>query len=390
MKAFSGIPFNKPTHFHQRQVQTERARFALAKNKENDMFTILQIMTGAGILISGILSSLAAIGGGAASLYSRKKSEERQNRYNREAEERQQGYIDDMNEYNSPKEQMNRMREAGLNPYLVDDPGNQGTANSAVTDTALDRADVIQNTANQVGSTVLDTGKSFEKALLEEKKYQLDVAKLDAQKAQFDEQMAHNRSVFNYSQSRDQINDAYRAARDQVNDKYNQELLTLKQKGFDFEKEKEETRKIESKRDYELKLAADGRAQQIHSLEVEKRETENKYNNDEYEFYKNHELPNKKIQAKLDNLVLKLNEAEKDVFLGRYRESMELEDELRKNRLTKAQYNNKLIELWDAHNHGNRYKSYGSGGKGYWMSNPLESSSEYEEITKLVLAGLKK
>lgn len=311
------------------------------------MIALLQIATGTGLLISGIISGLSALGGSAAALYSRKKTEERQNQYNLDAEKRQQGYIDAANEYNSPVEQINRFRQAGLNPYLVDDPGNQGEVNSAITNTALDRSDIIQDTANQIGETAMKTGQAFQSALLEEKKYQLDVAKLDAQKAQFESQMNFNQSRFDYDQSRDQINDAYRAARDRISDTYNQSILELKQKGLTFEQEKEERRKLESDRDYNLKLAADGRERQMHDLRIKYQQTQNKYNDDAYDFFKNYELPNKEAQAHIEKLVYNMSDEEQAEFIKCAKETLRLKSLQTSNKLSYEQYVRDARKVWD-------------------------------------------
>ena len=311
------------------------------------MIALLQIATGTGLLISGIISGLAALGGGAAALYSRKKTEERQNQYNLDAEKRQQKYMDDANEYNSPVEQMNRFREAGLNPYLVDDPGNQGEVNSAITNTALDRSDIILDNAQQIGDTATSTGQAFQSALLEEKKYQLDVAKLDAQKAQFEEQMNFHRSRFDYDQSRDQIDDAYRTARNQVNDTYNQSIFELRQKELTFEQEKEERRKLESDRDYNLKLAADGRDAALHDLQVEYFQTRNNYNNDAYKFFKDWELPNKEAQAKIEKLVYSMSDEEQKEFVKCAKETLRLKTLQTSNKISYEEYLRDARKLWD-------------------------------------------
>lgn len=354
------------------------------------MITLLQIATGTGLLISGIISGLAALGGGAAALYSRKKTEERQNQYNLDAEKRQQKYIDDANEYNSPVEQMNRFRQAGLNPYLVDDPGNQGEVNSAITNTALDRSDIIQDTAQQIGDTATKTGQAFQSALLEEKKYQLDVAKLDAQKAQFEEQMNFNRTRFDYDKSLDDINIAYRAARDKINDTYNQSILGLKQKGLTFEQEKEERRKLESDRDYNLKLAANGRDAELHDLQVKYFQTRNNYNNDAYDFFKNWELPNKQLSARLERLTLDLDEDTQKLIVDNLKQSLRLKHQLQGNAITQQSYEAGLRAIWDLSNRG--VFRYLNGN--LIMNNPFEEargtkSDSWKQISKIALAMFK-
>lgn len=351
------------------------------------MITLLQIATGTGLLISGIISGLAALGGGAAALYSRKKTEERQNQYNLDAEKRQQKYIDDANQYNSPVEQMNRFRQAGLNPYLVDDPGNQSEVNSAITNTALDRSDIIQDTAKQIGDTAMSTGQAFQSALLEEKKYQLDIAKLDAQKAQFDSQMKFNQSRFDYDKSRDQINDAYRAARDQVNDTYNQSILELKQKGLTFEQEKEERRKLESDRDYNLRLAADGRERQMHELRVKYQQTQNKYNEDAYNFFKNFELPNKRLESELRAAVNRMNSAEQASFVDLARESLRLRQLRLSNDMTAEVYRTEIYNLWNSYP-SLRFRSAGFR-RGNYVNNPfMKGEDTFRESAKILAKGL--
>lgn len=83
------------------------------------------------MLLSGILGGVNSVVGGASSIAGLGL----QHRYNKEMAELQNQYNIDMwnrqNEYNSPLQQMNRLKEAGLNPNLMYSQGNVGNASSA-------------------------------------------------------------------------------------------------------------------------------------------------------------------------------------------------------------------------------------------------------------------
>ncbi len=307
------------------------------------------------ILLGSAISAASAGVGTAVSAVSRRKSEERQNQYNLDAEQRQQGYIDDQNRYNSPKEQMNRYREAGLNPYLVDDPGNQGTINEANVSQAADVSDILQQGISETGSRIADGVTRFQSAMLDEKKYNLDVAKLDFQRTeleakqkQFEEKMSLDRAGFDRLQRRDEIEDAYRAARDQVKDDYDQQILQIRQSELDLATQKEETRRLESQRDYDLRALDSYRRGQIHELQKHAMKTENKYNDDMYEFFEKYELPNKKVQARIESLIYDMSDEEQKEFVKCARETFRLKSLQTSNQISYEEYVRDARKLWDA------------------------------------------
>lgn len=322
----------------------------------------------------------AAISGGVAAV-SRKKSEQRQNQYNVDAENRQQKYIDKQNEYNSPAEQMARYRAAGLNPYMVDDPGNQGEINSAITNTAPDYSDIVQDTSKQVVSGV----DSFRNAYMQEKQYQLDVAKLEQQRQQAIDELEEKRYQFDVESSRKDIEHAYQVARDQINDNFRTKELELRNKNLTFEQEKEERRKLESDRDYNLRLAADSRDAQMHNLRVQYQQTQNKYNDvafkkfeDEY----NELWPEEKRNRKL---VLAYENARKNLSPSALQSLTELEEsliDLRKkvaaNDISYQKYTAAARKLWDdfaSENNVTHYWDYDE-----MMSNPYKNVGAPIEI----------
>lgn len=327
----------------------------------------------------------AAISGGVAAV-SRKRSEQRQNRYNLDAEKRQQEYIDKQNEYNSPSEQMARYRAAGLNPYMVDDPGNQGEINSAIPNTASDYSDIVQDTSKQVVSGV----DSFRNAYMQEKQYQLDVAKLEQQRQQAIDELAEKRYQFDVESSRKDIEHAYQVARDQINDDFRTKELELRNKNLTFEQEKEERRKLESDRDYNLKLAADSRDAQMHNLQVEYFQTRNNYNNDAYDFFKNWELPNKQLSARLERLTLDLDEDTQKLIVDNLKQSLRLKNQLQGNAISQQSYEAGLRALWDLSNPGvSRFRN-----GNLFMNNPFEEhrgtkSDLWQQISKIALEMFK-
>lgn len=88
----------------------------------------------AGVIGSGI-SALGGIFSGSSSYRNQKKLLRQQNEYNTAAAElayqRNLDMWNRQNAYNSPKEQMQRLRDAGLNPNLMYGQGNTGNASSA-------------------------------------------------------------------------------------------------------------------------------------------------------------------------------------------------------------------------------------------------------------------
>lgn len=348
------------------------------------MFTPLVISAAAGTILSGILS--AAIGAGASAI-SRKKSEERQNQYNLDAEKRQQGYIDKQNEYNSPESQMNRFRAAGLNPYMVDDAGNQSEINSANINSALDSSDIYLDSASRIGSSIASGIDVYRNAYLQEKQYQLEVAKLEQQRQQFEDEMSERRFQFDSEAERKQIEHAYQVTRDKINDDFRSAELALKQQNLSLEQEKAARQRLESDRDYNLRLAQDGRDAQLHDLRVRYQQTQNEYNNDVYEFFKNFELPNKQLAAKLERLTLDLDDDMQSLVIDNLRKSLILKNKVQKNEISYQEYESGLRDLWNSrHKFGGRYLN-----GDMVMNNPYEekrsrsSDSSISNIADLAL-----
>lgn len=82
------------------------------------------IMGAAGGAAGALIGGAFSLGGMALQQKYNKEMAEIQNQYNIDAWNRQ-------NEYNSPTQQMNRLKEAGLNPNLMYQQGNVGNASSA-------------------------------------------------------------------------------------------------------------------------------------------------------------------------------------------------------------------------------------------------------------------
>ena len=340
------------------------------------------------LVISAALATLlgtlgaAAISGGVAAV-SRKKSEQRQNQYNVDAEKRQQEYIDKQNEYNSPSEQMARYRAAGLNPYMVDDPGNQGEINSAVANTASDYSDIVQDTSKQVVSGV----DSFRNAYMQEKQYQLDVAKLEQQRQQAIDDLEEKRYQFDVESSRKDIEHAYQVARDQINDDFRTKELELRNKNLTFEQEKEERRKLESDRDYNLRLAANSRDSQMHNLRVQYQQTQNRYNDDAYNFFKKFELPNKRMEAELRAAVNRMNSSEQAAFVDLARESLRLHQLRQANDMTAEVYRTEIYNLWNSYP-SLRFRSAGFR-RGNYVNNPfMKGDDAFRESARILAKGL--
>lgn len=322
----------------------------------------------------------AAISGGVAAV-SRKKSEQRQNQYNLDAEKRQQQYIDKQNEYNSPSEQMARYRAAGLNPYMVDDPGNQGEINSAIANTASDYSDIVQDTSRQVVSGA----DSFRDAYMQEKQYQLDVAKLEQQRQQAIDELAEKRYQFDVESSRKEIEHAYQVARDQINDNFRTKELELRDKNLTFEQEKEERRKLESDRDYNLRLAADSRDAQMHNLRVQYQQTQNKYNDvafkkfeEEYNELWPAEKRNRKLVLAYENARKNLSPSALQSLTGCEESLIELRKKVTANDITYQQYIASARRLWDdfaSENNVTHYWDYDE-----MMSNPYKNVGAPIEI----------
>lgn len=323
----------------------------------------LVITEGVALLITGILSALAGIGGTVASVSSKRRSEERQNQYNIDAEARQnqynidaeqreRGYIAEQNEYNSPAAQMQRYREAGLNPYLVDDPGNQGTISSAssvdaIPNTAVDIGADLQKGLAGVGDSIASTGNSFESVLMEQKRRQLDMYKIDAEIQQAKDQLGESQRQFDMKYQLEQADRAYQQARDIIEDNFKTRELEIKSSGLSLEKEKFELNKLYSQRNYDLAKARDSRDAERHRLEMEGLRIENEHNRDAQDFFKQFELPNQKLKAKLEKASLNLSDDElryvKDCTIKSYK----LRSRYLSNQLSFEEYKEGLYDLWD-------------------------------------------
>ncbi len=73
-----------------------------------------------------IAALVVAIAGIAASAYSADKANQAQKDLARFQDEANQKYLQQAQEYNSPKQQMLRFQQAGLNPHLVYGQGSPG------------------------------------------------------------------------------------------------------------------------------------------------------------------------------------------------------------------------------------------------------------------------
>ena len=323
----------------------------------------LVITEGVALLITGILSALAGIGGTVASVSSKRRSEERQNQYNIDAEARQnhynidaeqreRGYIAEQNEYNSPAAQMQRYREAGLNPYLVDDPGNQGTISSsssvdAIPSTALDIGSDLQKGLSSVGDTIASTGNSFESVLMEQKRRQLDMYKIDAEIQQAKEQLGESQRQFDLKYQLEQTDRAYRESRDIIEDGFKTKELEIKSSGLSLEKEKFELNKLYSERNYALAKAHNAREAERHRLEMEGLRIENEHNRDAQDFFKNYELPNKKAQSKIEKLVYTMSDDEQKEFVKCAKETLRLKSLQVSNKISYEEYLRDARKSWD-------------------------------------------
>lgn len=78
----------------------------------------------------GIIAGIMALAGSVATAVAAKRAQKRQNRYNQQAADlayqREQEAINQQNEYNSPQNQMERYKAAGLNPNLIYQQGTAG------------------------------------------------------------------------------------------------------------------------------------------------------------------------------------------------------------------------------------------------------------------------
>lgn len=354
------------------------------------MILPLVITEGVALLITGILSALAGVGGTIASVSSKRRSEERQNQYNIDAEARQnqynidaeqreRGYIAEQNEYNSPAAQMQRYREAGLNPYLVDDPGNQGTISSAssvdaIPNTAVDIGADLQKGLAGVGDSIASAGNSFESVLMEQKRRQLDMYKIDAEIQQAKDQLGESQRQFDMKYQLEQADRAYQEARDMIEDGFKTKELEIKSSGLSLEREKFELNKLYSERNYDLAKARDARDAERHRLEMAGLRIQNEHNRDAQDFFKKYEMPTKQAQLVYDKVIAELGtkmnsftDAEVDDMKQRLRQQMRLASLLADNRISEENYKKEVYKTWDVE-HTNIFgkfdDSYGKPGYG--------------------------
>ena len=326
----------------------------------------LVITEGVALLITGILSALAGVGGTIASVSSKRRSEERQNQYNIDAEQRQnqynidaeqreRGYIAEQNEYNSPAAQMQRYREAGLNPYLVDDPGNQGVISSvdsvdAIPGTALDIGSDLQQGLAGVGDSIASTGNSFESVLMEQKRRQLDMYKIDAEIQRAKDQLSESQRQFDLSYQLQQSDRAYQEARDIIEDNFKTKELEIKSSGLSLEREKFELNKLYSQRNFDLAKARDSRDAERHRLEMEGLRIENEHNRDAQDFFKQFQLPNDKLKAQLEKATLSLSDDEYKLVKDCTLETYKLRKKMLDNEISYQEYVRDARAIWDFRN----------------------------------------
>lgn len=355
----------------------------------------LVITESVALLITGIMSALAGIGGTIASATSKRRTEERQNQYNIDAEQRQnqynidaeqreRGYIAEQNEYNSPAAQMQRYREAGLNPYLVDDPGNQGVISSvdsvdSIPGTALDIGTDLQKGLAGVGDSIASTGNSFESVLLEQKRRQLDMYKIDAEIQRAKDQLSESQRQFDLNYQLQQSDRAYREARDIIEDNFKTREIEIKSSGLSLEKEKFELNKLYSQRNFELAKARDSRDAERHRLEIEGLRIQNEHNRDAQDFFKQFQLPNDKLKSQLEKVTLSLSDDDyklvKDCTLKTYK----LRQKMLNNQISYQEYVRDARAIWDFRNgydgrYATQHKFDFSTGSVY--RNPYEGSDD--------------
>lgn len=125
-------------------------------------------------IIAVILSALAAVGSGVASYVNTKKTDEAN----------QQQY-EDWKSYNSPSGQMERLREAGLNPYLVSNVNNtlsqpfQFGTNSGIAEALSGVTNVGQGLAQYAGNAYQqEQNRKVQRESLQIKSKQLELNQL--------------------------------------------------------------------------------------------------------------------------------------------------------------------------------------------------------------------
>ena len=335
------------------------------------MISFLVLTEATAALIGSGIAAAASLAGAGVSAWSKKKTEERQNAYNLDAEARQQSYINKQNAYNSPVSQMDRFRAAGLNPYIVDDAGNQSDSGSSIANTAADYSDEASRAASGVATAGLSGAAAYRQSMKEEKQYQLDMLRLNEQIRQYDETMKETQFQFDYKAEVDAANTAYNHARDNVMDEFRDRELKVKEGGLSVEQQKVELAKIESERSARLAELRDAREAQIHSLRVEAMTTENAYNRDAFNFWKDYELPNKQDAAKLEGFILHNRYEDRQKLWHLDETCRNLQQQRADNSLSQAQYEGKLYELWDSLHLGT-ISWYWTSGVG--MNNPYEEN----------------
>lgn len=333
------------------------------------MFTLIFTPLIAPVVAAGLVSALAGLVGTAVNAVSKRRTEERQNQYNIDAENRQQTYIEKQNEYNSPVAQMNRFRAAGLNPYLVDDPGNQGSLTDASAVDALDAGSDIQQGLQSAGDTAVNTAATYEDALLKQKQYQLDISKMESEKARFDAELSERVRQFNIESARADADRAYQETRDAIEDNFRSQEMSIKQSQLSLEQQKLALQELNDNRAHELAVAKEQRESEMARLQRESVRQSNQYNADVYDFFKNFQLPNDKLKSRLEKACLDLSDDELRVVKESSVKSYELRGKMLRNQISFEDYKAGLYKIWDK----SRFTSFQRYSNGSWfMNNPYE------------------
>ena len=321
------------------------------------------------IVVSGIIKGLSAIAGTAMNVAASKRSEERQNLYNIDAENRQQMYINKQNEYNSPDAQMKRFQAAGLNPYLVDDPGNQGTITDAIANESQNIGSDIQQGIQSVGDAASETANNYSDALLREKQYQLDISKMEAEKARFDAELNERVRQFNITSAREDADRAYQETRDAIEDNFRSQEMSIKESQLSLEQQKLALQELNDNRAHELAVAKDQRDAEMSRLQRESVRQSNQYNADLYDFFKEFQLPNDKLKSRLEKACLDLSDDELRFVKDASVKSYELRGKMLRNQISFEDYKSGLYKIWDK----SRLTPFHRYSNGSWfMNNPYE------------------
>ena len=112
--------------------------------------------------------------------------------------------------------------------------------------------------------------------------------------------------------------------------------------------------------------------------------------NSRYDFFKNWELPNKQLSARLERLTLDLDEDTQKLIVDNLKQSLRLKNQLQGNAITQQSYEAGLRAIWDLSNRGvSRFRN------GNWvMNNPFEEargtkSDSWQQISKIALEMFK-